>query len=117
MFLLQCKLTCQWSNEIIKFNNYYYIFFCSEGGFFKCHLYFPKEYPLRPPKMKFVTEIWHPNSKYSNVLLSLFNCNAFCMLNILFEITDSAESLYIKFIALLYGFHLLFKVKLQKSSS
>jgi ubiquitin-conjugating enzyme E2 G1 len=34
-----------------------------EGGFFKCHLYFPKEYPLRPPKMKFVTEIWHPNSE------------------------------------------------------
>jgi Ubiquitin-conjugating enzyme len=25
------------------------------------HLYFPKEYPLRPPRMKFVTEIWHPN--------------------------------------------------------
>lgn len=35
----------------------------SEGGFFKAHLNFPKEYPLRPPKMKFVTEIWHPNSK------------------------------------------------------
>jgi len=25
------------------------------------HLYFPKEYPLRPPRMRFVTEIWHPN--------------------------------------------------------
>lgn len=35
----------------------------SEGGFFKAHLHFPKEYPLRPPRMKFVTEIWHPNSK------------------------------------------------------
>jgi len=35
----------------------------SEGGFFKAHLYFPREYPLRPPKMKFITEIWHPNSK------------------------------------------------------
>jgi hypothetical protein len=52
-----------------------------EGGFFKgtlllnkwfldsfttslslaAHLYFPKEYPLRPPRMRFVTEIWHPN--------------------------------------------------------
>lgn len=29
-----------------------------EGGFFKAHLLFPKEYPLRPPKMKFITEIW-----------------------------------------------------------
>lgn len=35
----------------------------SEGGFFKAHLQFPKEYPLRPPRMKFITEIWHPNSK------------------------------------------------------
>lgn len=32
-----------------------------EGGIFKCHLYFPKEYPLRPPTMRFLTEIWHPN--------------------------------------------------------
>jgi ubiquitin-protein ligase len=30
-------------------------------GRFSAHLYFPKEYPLRPPRMKFVTEIWHPN--------------------------------------------------------
>lgn len=40
----------------------YFIF--SEGGFFKAHLQFPKEYPLRPPRMKFITEIWHPNSKH-----------------------------------------------------
>lgn len=36
----------------------------SEGGFFKAHLIFPREYPLRPPKMKFITDIWHPNSKF-----------------------------------------------------
>lgn len=35
----------------------------SEGGVFKAHLTFPKDYPLRPPKMKFITEIWHPNGK------------------------------------------------------
>uniref|UniRef100_UPI00398F3A54 ubiquitin-conjugating enzyme E2G 1b n=1 Tax=Pristiophorus japonicus TaxID=55135 RepID=UPI00398F3A54 len=32
-----------------------------EGGFFKAHLTFPNDYPLRPPKMNFITEIWHPN--------------------------------------------------------
>ncbi|XP_044079829.1 ubiquitin-conjugating enzyme E2 G1a isoform X2 [Siniperca chuatsi] len=32
-----------------------------EGGVFKAHLTFPKDYPLRPPKMKFITDIWHPN--------------------------------------------------------
>lgn len=32
-----------------------------EGGFFKAHLTFPKEYPQKPPKMRFISEIWHPN--------------------------------------------------------
>nr|XP_002125400.1 ubiquitin-conjugating enzyme E2 G1 [Ciona intestinalis] len=32
-----------------------------EGGFFKAHLSFPQEYPQRPPKLKFISEMWHPN--------------------------------------------------------
>ncbi|KXJ29124.1 ubiquitin-conjugating enzyme E2 G1 [Exaiptasia diaphana] len=32
-----------------------------EGGLFKAHLLFPKEYPQRPPKMRFISEMWHPN--------------------------------------------------------
>eukprot|EP01113_Clastostelium_recurvatum_P018201 TRINITY_DN2147_c0_g1_i1.p1 TRINITY_DN2147_c0_g1~~TRINITY_DN2147_c0_g1_i1.p1 ORF type:complete len:168 (-),score=29.74 TRINITY_DN2147_c0_g1_i1:33-536(-) len=32
-----------------------------EGGFFEARLSFPPEYPNKPPKMNFVTEIWHPN--------------------------------------------------------
>lgn len=44
----------------------------SEGGFFKCHLNFPKDYPHRPPKMKFMTEIWHPNGKCRAFILSGF---------------------------------------------
>jgi len=32
-----------------------------EGGFFKAILKFPFEYPNLPPKMKFVSDIWHPN--------------------------------------------------------
>ncbi|KAF6216632.1 hypothetical protein GE061_000977 [Apolygus lucorum] len=40
-----------------------------EGGFFKAHLLFPKEYPLRPPRMKFVTEIWHPNIERNGDLI------------------------------------------------
>ncbi|KAF2436532.1 putative ubiquitin conjugating enzyme [Tothia fuscella] len=31
------------------------------GGFFRARLSFPEQYPLLPPKMKFVTKIWHPN--------------------------------------------------------
>ena len=54
----------------------------SEGGYFKAHLLFPKEYPQRPPKMKFITDIWHPNgeqlkydqsvSKTRNVMVNHF---------------------------------------------
>ena len=32
-----------------------------EGGIFPAELKFPKDYPLAPPKMKFQTEVWHPN--------------------------------------------------------
>lgn len=32
-----------------------------EGGVFIAELVFPKDYPLMPPKMKFVNDIWHPN--------------------------------------------------------
>jgi len=32
-----------------------------EGGFLKARLTFPPEYPLMPPKMRFITPMWHPN--------------------------------------------------------
>ena len=34
---------------------------CNLGGYFKANLKFPKEYPMKPPKMKFISKIWHPN--------------------------------------------------------
>lgn len=35
-----------------------------EGGIFPAELKFPKDYPLNPPKMKFLGEIWHPNGTF-----------------------------------------------------
>src|SRR6476660_6326786 len=32
-----------------------------EGGFFNAKLEFPKDYPQNPPKMRFLSEMWHPN--------------------------------------------------------
>jgi len=32
-----------------------------EGAMFKATLDFPHEYPQKPPKMKFLSEMWHPN--------------------------------------------------------
>jgi ubiquitin-conjugating enzyme E2 G2 len=34
-----------------------------EFGVFATRLHFPSDYPLSPPKMKFVSEIFHPNGK------------------------------------------------------
>ncbi|KAI8883684.1 ubiquitin conjugating enzyme [Backusella circina FSU 941] len=32
-----------------------------EGGFFKARLSFPNSYPIEPPTMTFITEMYHPN--------------------------------------------------------
>jgi len=32
-----------------------------DGGVFRAKLEFPKEYPMSPPKMKFISEMFHPN--------------------------------------------------------
>ncbi|KAL9541840.1 Ubiquitin-conjugating enzyme E2 14 [Mucor bainieri] len=32
-----------------------------EGGFFKAKLCFPRSYPIDPPTMTFLTEMYHPN--------------------------------------------------------
>ncbi|KAI8380883.1 ubiquitin-conjugating enzyme/RWD-like protein [Radiomyces spectabilis] len=32
-----------------------------EGGFFKARLSFPVSYPVMPPTMRFITEMYHPN--------------------------------------------------------
>lgn len=34
-----------------------------EGGIFPAELKFPKDYPLMPPTMKFLCDIWHPNGE------------------------------------------------------
>ncbi len=34
-----------------------------EGGVFPAELKFPKDYPLAPPSMRFLGEVWHPNGR------------------------------------------------------
>lgn len=31
------------------------------GGFFRLELFLPEEYPMTPPKVRFLTKIYHPN--------------------------------------------------------
>ena len=50
----------------------------SEGGVFKATLSFPPEYPLQPPKMKFITPMWHPNIYADgNVCISILVSTSF----------------------------------------
>jgi ubiquitin-conjugating enzyme E2 G2 len=39
-----------------------------EGGVFPAELRFPKDYPLAPPTMKFLGEVWHPNGKFVRLI-------------------------------------------------
>ena len=32
-----------------------------EGGYFQAELFLPAEYPMAPPKIRFLTKIYHPN--------------------------------------------------------
>ncbi|KAG0054629.1 Ubiquitin-conjugating enzyme 13 [Gryganskiella cystojenkinii] len=32
-----------------------------EGGIFKLELFLPEDYPMAPPKVRFMTKIYHPN--------------------------------------------------------
>lgn len=45
-----------------------------EGGVFAARLIFPIDYPLAPPKMQFITDLFHPNSESMAV-----NCVCLCV--------------------------------------
>ncbi|KAJ1939929.1 ubiquitin-conjugating enzyme [Linderina pennispora] len=32
-----------------------------EGGLFSARMTFPTDYPMRPPQLRFKSELWHPN--------------------------------------------------------
>lgn len=47
------------------------------GGCFRARLSFPKDYPHMPPKMKFETPIYHPNSESAPDMSS--SCATTCL--------------------------------------
>ncbi len=46
-----------------------------EGGVFDVDILIPREYPFEPPKMKFITRIWHPNISSQTGAICLVSWN------------------------------------------
>ena len=42
-----------------------------DGGTFYIDINIPQEYPFKPPVMKFITKIWHPNISSANGAICL----------------------------------------------
>ncbi|KAI3871807.1 hypothetical protein MKW98_030303 [Papaver atlanticum] len=42
-----------------------------EGGIFQIDIQMPGEYPFEPPKMRFLTKVWHPNISSQNGAICL----------------------------------------------
>lgn len=51
-----------------------------EGGVFDIDIVIPVQYPFEPPKMKFITKIWHPNISSQTGAICLVRHNATVLL-------------------------------------
>lgn len=69
-----------------------------EGGKFKVELFLPDEYPMAPPKVRFMTKLYHPNiDKLGRICLDIlkgriWNCLIICLTVYCFLLERKMES-------------------------
>ena len=47
--------------SVVLLQNVHLLDFIIAGGMFRLELFLPGEYPMGPPKVRFLTKIYHPN--------------------------------------------------------
>lgn len=64
-FKRMSNLLTHWRGEILGSGAIY------EGGVYFIDIKIPREYPFKPPKVRMLTQIWHPNVYRDQICLSL----------------------------------------------
>ena len=73
---------------------------CYEDGLFKLSLEFPKNYPEDPPKIKFVTKIFHPNVSFNDGRICISSLSSEWdptsnIINVIYSIYDLLKKPYL----------------------
>jgi ubiquitin-protein ligase len=48
-----------------------------EGGVFQLNMSFPRDYPMAPPELRFISDFWHPNGTSAPLITA--NAASRCM--------------------------------------
>jgi ubiquitin-protein ligase len=71
MSLLQVLMVLRFKVSVFLYNMHRRSLRSFTGGVFKLELFLPEEYPMNPPKVRFLTKIYHPNIGESTCLTLL----------------------------------------------